>query len=94
MASPLPVYLYVEGGDRDYYAIFRLLASAVFVRLYHSRSFPPSVKYRAEEPPRYPADDHRVPGKQEDFTVGTDHPEEQVGVFILSCKLIERVSMF
>lgn len=93
--SPPHVSLYDESDDRDYDAMFLLLTGALFVRLHRSPPFPPSVKYRAEEPPQYPADDHRVPGKQEDFTVGTDHPEEQVGVLILSwCKLVGRVSMF
>lgn len=30
------------------------------------------------EPPQYPADDARVPEKEEAFTVGTDDPEDQV----------------
>ncbi|CAM9934370.1 unnamed protein product, partial [Laminaria digitata] len=38
----------------------------------------PCVKYRSEEPPQYPADDDRGPEKEE-FTVGTDDPEEQPG---------------
>ncbi|CAM9540913.1 unnamed protein product, partial [Ectocarpus sp. 12 AP-2014] len=38
----------------------------------------PCVKYRSEEPPQYPADDHQVPDKEK-FTVGTDDPEEQPG---------------
>ena len=36
------------------------------------------MKYRSEEPPQYPADDDRGPEKEE-FTVGMDDPEDQVG---------------
>ncbi|CAN0055320.1 unnamed protein product [Pylaiella littoralis] len=37
----------------------------------------PCVKYRSEEPPQYPADDHQVPDKDK-FTVGTN-PDQQAG---------------